>query len=247
MALSYYYDAIYHTREQNKNLRDIFVICSVLAQVSIDSAKRGFDVSVGDELIRLQRESRIINIKNNKFVGREVKIKYPVFYSKIQEEKPKKKQPKKKSKNKMTDYFKCPMEILSQLILDKTIDTRVEQQYQRKSIRIKEVFIFPEKGVKKTSQYKTVMRKARAFDTEMKALDSNENNYSDMATYIFESYVKGIQKLKISKSTMQVLISAAFNAESYMQNRLLEILFDYDKKLFLSCFYKKQHPRTPKM
>lgn len=91
------------------------------------------------------------------------------------------------------------------------------------------------------------MRKARAFDTEMKALDSNENNYSDMATYIFESYVKGIQKLKISKSTMQVLISAAFNAESYMQNRLLEILFDYDKKLFLSCFYKKQHPRTPKM
>lgn len=247
LALSYYYDAIYHTREQNKNLRDIFVICSVLAQVSIDSAKRGFDVSVGDELIRLQRESRIINIKNNKFVGREVKIKYPVFYSKIQEEKPKKKQPKKKSKNKMTDYFKCPMEILSQLILDKTIDTRVKQQYQRKSIRIKEVFIFPEKGVKKTSQYKTVMRKARAFDTEMKALDSNENNYSDIATYIFESYVKGIQKLKISKSTMQVLISAAFNAESYMQNRLLEMLFDYDKELFLSCFYKKQHPKMPEM
>ena len=190
-------------------------------------------------------QTDVVNLA--KFVGREVKIKYPVFYSKIQEEKPKKKQPKKKSKNKMTDYFKCPMEILSQLILDKTIDTRVEQQYQRKSIRIKEVFIFPEKGVKKTSQYKTVMRKARAFDTEMKALDSNENNYSDMATYIFESYVKGIQKLKISKSTMQVLISAAFNAESYMQNRLLEILFDYDKKLFLSCFYKKQHPRTPKM
>ena len=81
----------------------------------------------------------------------------------------------------------------------------------------------------------------------MKALDSNENNYSDMATYIFESYVKGIQKLKISKSTMQVLISAAFNAESYMQNRLLEILFDYDKELFLSCFYKKQHPKTPEM
>ena len=247
LALSYYYDTVYHTGEQNKDLRDIFVICSVLAQVAIDSAKRSFDVSVGDELIRLQRESSEINKKNNKSFGREVKIKYPVFYSKIQEEKPKKKQPKKKSKNKMTDYFKCPMEILSQLILDKTIDTRVEQQYQRKSIRIKEVFIFPEKGVKKTSQYKTVIRKARAFDTEMKALDSNENNYSDMATYIFESYVKGIQKLKISKSTMQVLISAAFNAESYMQNRLLEMLFDYDKELFLSCFYKKQHPKMPEM
>ena len=269
LALSYYYDAIYHTREQNKNLRDIFVICSVLAQVSIDSAKRSFDVSVGDELTRLQRESRMINKENNMFCGRESKVKYPVFYANIQAEKPqKKKKLKKESKEKNKDEkskkeknkdekpkkkdtvigkYYCPMEILSQLILDKTIDTRVEQQYQRKSIRIKEVFIFPEKGVKKTSQYKTVIRKARAFDTEMKALDSNENNYSDMAIYIFESYVKGIQKLKISKSTMQVLISAAFNAESYMQNRLLEMLFDYDKELFLSCFYKKQYQKTPEM
>lgn len=269
LALSYYYDAIYHTGEQNKDLRDIFVICSVLAQVAIDSAKRSFDVSVGDELTRLQRESRMINKENNMFCGRESKVKYPVFYANIQAEKPqKKKKLKKESKEKNKDEkskkeknkdekpkkkdtvigkYYCPMEILSQLILDKTIDTRVEQQYQRKSIRIKEVFIFPEKGVKKTSQYKTVIRKARAFDTEMKALDSNENNYSDMAIYIFESYVKGIQKLKISKSTMQVLISAAFNAESYMQNRLLEMLFDYDKELFLSCFYKKQHPKMPEM
>ena len=269
LALSYYYDAIYHTGEQNKDLRDIFVICSVLAQVAIDSAKRSFDVSVGDELTRLQRESRMINKENNMFCGRESKVKYPVFYANIQAEKPqKKKKLKKESKGKNKDEkskkeknkdekpkkkdtvigkYYCPMEILSQLILDKTIDTRVEQQYQRKSIRIKEVFIFPEKGVKKTSQYKTVIRKARAFDTEMKALDSNENNYSDMAIYIFESYVKGIQKLKISKSTMQVLISAAFNAESYMQNRLLEMLFDYDKELFLSCFYKKQHPKMPEM
>ena len=46
---------------------------------------------------------------------------------------------------------------------------------------------------------------------------------------------------------MQVIISAAFNAESYMQNRLLEILFDYDKELFLSCFYKKTAPKMPEM
>lgn len=247
LALSYYYDIMYNTGKQNKDLRDVFVICSVLAQVAIDSAKRSFDVSVGDELVRLQRESRIINIENNLSCGREVKIKYPVFYAKIQAEKPRKKQRKNEIKKEVMGKYRCPMETLSQLILDKTIDTRVEQQYQRKSIRIKEVFIFPEKGVKKTSQYKTVIRKARAFDTEMKALDSNENNYSDMATYVFKSYVKGIQKLKISKSTMQVLISAAFNAESYMQNRLLEMLFDYDKELFLSCFYKNKDQKSSEM
>lgn len=247
LALSYYYDAIYHTGEQNKDLRDIFVICSVLAQVAIDSAKRSFDVSVGDELTRLQRESRMINKENNMFCGRESKVKYPVFYSEIQEEKPKKKQPKKKSKNKMTDYFKCPMEILSQFIYDATIDTREKQQYRRKTIAIKDVFIFPDEKVKKTSQYKSVITKARAFDIEMKKLDTNASNYSDMAIYTFENYMKSIKRLKISKSTMQVLIIAAFRSESYMQNRLLEMLFDYDKELFLSCFYKKQYPKMPKM
>lgn len=247
LALSYYYDAIYHTGEQNKDLRDIFVICSVLAQVAIDSAKRSFDVSVGAELIRLQRKSSEINKKNNKSFGRSIKIKYPVFYSEIQEEKPKKKQPKKKSKNKMTDYFKCPMEILSQFIYDATIDTREKQQYRRKTIAIKDVFIFPDEKVKKTSQYKSVITKARAFDIEMKKLDTNASNYSDMAIYTFENYMKSIKRLKISKSTMQVLIIAAFRSESYMQNRLLEMLFDYDKELFLSCFYKKQYPKMPKM
>lgn len=247
LALSYYYDAIYHTGEQNKDLRDIFVICSVLAQVAIDSAKRGFDVSVGTELIRLQRKSREINKKNNKPCGRSINVKYPVFYSEIQEEKPKKKQPKKKSKNKMTDYFKCPMEILSQFIYDATIDTREKQQYRRKTIAIKDVFIFPDEKVKKTSQYKSVITKARAFDIEMKKLDTNASNYSDMAICTFENYMKSIKRLKISKSTMQVLIIAAFRSESYMQNRLLEMLFDYDEELFLSCFYKKQHQKMPEM
>lgn len=247
LALSYYYDAIYHTGEQNKDLRNIFVICSVLAQVAIDSSKRIFDVSVKEELIRLQRESREINKKNNKPYGRSINIKYPVFYSEIQEEKPKKKQPKKKSKDKMTDYFKCPMEILSQFIYDATIDTRVEQQYRRKTIAIKDVCIFPDERVKKTSQYKSVIAKARAFDMEMKKLDTNASNYSDMAMYTFENYMKSIKRLKVSKSTMQVLVVAAFRSESYMQNRLLEILFDYDKELFLSCFYKNEDPKMLKM
>ena len=252
LALSYYYDALYHIGKQNKDLRDkdlrnIFVICAVLAQVAIDSSKRIFDVSVGKELIRLQRESREINKNNNKPCGRKSKIKYPVFYSEIQEEKPKKKQPKKKSKDKITDYFKCPMEILSQCIYDATIDTRVEQQYRRKTMAIKDIFIFPDESVKKTSQYKTVIRKAKGFDNEMKTLDSNEKNYSDMAIYAFEKYMKSVKKLRISKSTMQCLIGAAFNSESYMQNRLLEILFDYDKELFLSCFYKNGDQKVLKM
>lgn len=49
LALSYYYDG----GSKSKELEDVFIICSVQAQVAIDSAKRIFDVNVNSELARL--------------------------------------------------------------------------------------------------------------------------------------------------------------------------------------------------
>lgn len=101
LALSYYYDLIYHTGEKNKELRDVFVICSVLAQVAIDASKRIHDVSVGDELRRLKRVAQDINSDNNESCGRTEKVKYPVFYAEIQCEKQKKKVERLKRQNQL--------------------------------------------------------------------------------------------------------------------------------------------------
>ena len=49
LALSYYYDC----GSKDNNLLNIFVICSILAQVAIDSSKRRSDVEVTSELRRL--------------------------------------------------------------------------------------------------------------------------------------------------------------------------------------------------
>ena len=47
--------------------KDAVCILSVLAQVSIDSAKRIFDVDVGKEIRRLKKEMRVDEIKYPKF------------------------------------------------------------------------------------------------------------------------------------------------------------------------------------
>lgn len=269
LALSYYYDLMYHTGEQNKELRDVFVICSVLAQASIDAVKRSFDVSVGDELRRLKKVAQDINTANNEVCGRAEKVKYPVFYAEIQCEKQKKKVERLKRQNQLNkeaaemfgeEYkeellsimdenrrakYKCPMELLSGYVDHDVLDLRVNKDYQRKTIHLRDVFAFPTADMKKTKNYGIVLKKAKTFDSRMSKLDANEKNYPEMASFTFEDFLKKIQHLQIDQSLMRFLISAAFNSESYMQNRLLEMLYGYNNTLFLSCFFGKNDENDP--
>lgn len=269
LALSYYYDLMYHTGGQNRELRDVFVICSVLAQVAIDSAKRSFDVSVGDELRRLKKVAQDINTANSEVCGRKEKVRYPVFYAEIQCEKQKKKVEKLKRQNKLNkeaaelsgeEYkeellsvmdknrrakYKCPMELLASYVNHGVLDTRVNKDYQRKTIHIRDIFNFPTAEMKKTQNYGIVLKRARSFDERMSKLDANEKNYPEIASFIFEDFLNKIQKLQINQSLMRFLISAAFNGESRMQNRLLEMLYGYNNALFLSCFFSKNDENAP--
>ena len=54
MALSYYYDKYYRRNVKSPELEDIFVICSVLAQCAIDSAKRIYSVNINIELNKIR-------------------------------------------------------------------------------------------------------------------------------------------------------------------------------------------------
>lgn len=269
LALSYYYDLMYHTDEHNKELRDVFVICSVLAQAAIDSAKRSFDVSVGDELRRLKKVAQDINTANNESCGRTEKVKYPVFYAEIQCEKQKKKVERLKRQNQLNkeaaelageEYkeellsvmdetrrakYKCPMELLASYVNHDVLDSRVNKDYQRKTIHLRDVFRFPTADMKKMKNYGIVLKRAKAFDTRMNKLDAGEKNYPEIASYTFEDFLTKIQYLQIDQSLMRFLISAAFNSESHMQNRLLEMLYEYNNALFLSCFFSKNDENSP--
>lgn len=105
LALSYYYDSGCKSRE----LEDVFIICSVLAQVAIDGCKREFDIIVNSELQRLNALS-CMQPEDGK--------KYPVFYAERQ------KQKGYNIEDSEIRKFDCPMEILSDIIEENVIDMR---------------------------------------------------------------------------------------------------------------------------
>ena len=136
--------------------------------------------------------------------------------------------------------YRCPMELLSGYVNHDVLDLRVNKGYQRKTVKIRDVFKFPTPGMKKVKNYRLVLERAKKYDEAINKLDAGEKNYPEMASCTFEDFLKKIQRLKIDQSLMRFLIAAAFNGESHMQNRLLEMLFGYDKELFLSCFFGKK-------
>ena len=227
LALSYYFDGRAADREDE--LQDIFVICSVLAQVAIDSAKREFNVSVGSELGRLNKVVAEIgeNINGSR--------KYPRFYAGHM---------KMKGKCEITENqvgkFNCPMDIVYDLVDEMTIDSRVNKEYQTRTIPVDSLLLPYNKGDANRKQYQKIVSEIEAYDAKVKNLDKAAEDYSEKISYLFEQTADRIRKHTIKQDTMMRLVDKAFHDPclSRMRSRLLTLLYDNNLQNFLSCFVK---------
>lgn len=227
LALSYYYDGRASGRESE--LQDIFVICSVLAQVAIDSAKREFNVSVGSELGRL---SKVVNEIGADINGSR---KYPRFYAGHM---------KMKNKCEITEEqvgrFNCPMDLIYDLINEMTIDTRVNKEYQTATIHIDDILLPYNIGNANRKQYQKISEDIQSYDEQVKKLDKTSEDYSENIFFLFSQVANKISKYTIKEDSMSKLIDKAFHDPclSRMKSRLLTLLYDNNSQIFLSCFVK---------
>ena len=227
LALSYYFDG--RAADREGELQDIFVICSVLAQVAIDSAKREFNVSVGSELGRLNKVVAEIgeNINGSK--------KYPRFYAGHM---------KMKGKCEITENqvgkFNCPMDIVYDLVDEMTIDSRVNKEYQTRTIPVNSLLLPYNKGDANRKQYQKIVSEIEAYDAKVKNLDKAAENYSEKISYLFAQTADRIRKHTIKQDTMMRLVDKAFHDPclSRMRSRLLTLLYDNNPQIFLLCFVK---------
>lgn len=227
LALSYYFDG--RAADREGELQDIFVICSVLAQVAIDSAKREFNVSVGSELGRLNKVVAEIgeNINGSR--------KYPRFYAGHM---------KMKGKCEITENqvgkFNCPMDIVYDLVDEMTIDSRVNKEYQTRTIPVDSLLLPYNKGDANRKQYQKNVSEIEAYDAKVKNLDKAAEDYSEKISYLFEQTADRIRKHTIKQDTMMRLVDKAFHDPclSRMRSRLLTLLYDNNLQNFLSCFVK---------
>lgn len=234
LALSYYYDG----GSKSEELEDVFIICSVLAQVAIDSAKRIFDINVNSELTRLS---------NLPCMQPEDGKKYPVFYAKVQDQKNAGKKKKKVIDESEIREFNCPMEILANIIEENVIDLRKYKELIPYTCNLNTVFQYKSDRIRDSKQYKKVISIVQEYDREIKKLDTSKSDYTKDADNLFDNCMIKLKNLTINKSTMSSLIAYAFTSNGDIRDRLLTVLYDKDSKVFLNCFKKstKSSAKSP--
>lgn len=233
LGLSYYFDE----GCKNEELEDIFIICSVLAQVAIDSAKRSFGINVKSELGRI---SKMPCMKR--------KPRYPVFYADIQKNNNKGKKGKKlEIKESDVAFFKCPMDILYRIIDESVIDLRKHKElntitFLESKVGVNLIFEYNSNRVKADrKQYKKIISIIQEYDKNVKRLDFDEesDSYSKDRLNEFEICMEKLRKLEIKEDAIYSLIAYAFGTGNEdIRDSILIVLYDKDKEKFLECFKK---------
>lgn len=229
LALSYYY----HDGGKSQELEDIFIICSVLGQVSIDSAKRNFEIRVSPELNRI---SKLDCMKREP--------RYPRFYADVQELKNRKKPKNKSLEIKAEDIgdFNCPMDILYRIIDEGIVDLRKQKERNSRTVNMNMVFKYDLDKIKgrDRKQHLDVISIVKECDDAIQKLDRSKEDYKENRRQEYEKCIRKLKKKTIKESTMYSLIAYAFVTGGSVCDRLLTLLYDLQPNNFLKCFKKTE-------
>ena len=228
LALSYWFDCGCNSRE----MEDVFIICSVLAQVAIDSAKRTYDVTVSKELNRI-KQLRCMKHKP----------KFPMFYADILKYKDHKKADDKQRiiKNEDVKLFNCPMDILYQMIEEGCIDRRKNKELNTKTIQTNGRFLAVNSSSTAANrhQVKSILGNIECYNKAVSYLDDSLEGYAEALETEFNTLMSELKNAKISRETMEYLVTWAFKTDDKLcRNTLLIVLYDKNKEAFLKCFKK---------
>lgn len=223
MALSYYYAGKMKSRE----LEDIFIILSVIGQISIDLAKKNFDINVVNEINRIKRLSCMESGLVARFMADAKKIKNP----------------KKKYSEGTVQRMNCPMDIMAEIMEEETIqypENRKERLHVRK--------FFDENILKMKADNRKAKRMAQVIqkynDSMQKirtdyGLDEEDEAYFVLKNSVLNNALHKIGNKNIDQAIVMKLIIEAIEGEyTVVQNTMLNFLYQMAPELFLKCFVK---------
>lgn len=221
----------YSCNFSDKKFIDYVCILSVLAQVSIDSAKRRFDVDVSSEIKRIKND---MGVKN---------IGLPIFWKLIRQD---------TSMDRINKNLRCPMNYLYDLELDK---------FRNNSPTLPMKHFFEKFELEKNRKScKKVEELIQKYSLEVFDYNITEENSCKDSEYLllrsdFEDLIKDIQTIYISKNyigLMSWLIDRAFSISNQIgknsntikstiktnKSILLKVLYSINKQNLLRCFSK---------
>lgn len=208
---------------------DAVCILSVVAQCSIDSAKRRFCIDIPSEIKRIKK---LVDVKANG---------YPIFWLSIR---------RGFNPQLINKSIKCPMNILYGYNLPK-----LEKKSQ--AIPFADFFVH-HKAPEDKRFAKKVEEFIQKYSIKLAEYNRSENQtYDDylLLRYDYDEMIDDIRRLTMSKNTvplMSLLINRAFIVTPHMQRScgqlnsklwrnkslLLKTLYDANSKALLKCFEK---------
>lgn len=244
LAMSTYYDE-YNNENKNtkklKELEDIVNICTILSGCAIDNAKRTYSIEMNSFKEKIKDENgkeivvkvvgEIENIRNKGLL-----TKKPSFWKYVSE----------KANN--TISMSCPMEYLSEILNDNTIIKKAKDDTANDI-----EFINIIKDIKgKGKNYDKILNYTKQIDDAIakfntkksKDKDIKREQYIDLEN-IYEGIIKEVKKLKVNEKTMQMLLKNYLCVENTKEDneekytiRLMNVLYNNNKKVFLNLFHK---------
>lgn len=226
LCLSYCYNFT------DKKYQDYVCILAILAQCSIDNAKRTFDIDINKELRRIKKD---IDVENNG---------YPLFFGKIRDKNAKKMSKEASLCTSINKNLQCPMNYLSSI------------EFARSRSNLKTLpmdYFFVQQPLELSRRKsKKVEALIEEYSLHYWLVAKNQEN-SILLMENFYEMVEKIKKTYISNNyigLMSWLINRAFLITSNVKaqegkifsnlkkNRplLLKTLYDVNKECFLKCF-----------
>ena len=221
LALSYYYDG----NMEDEKLKECFIILSVIGQISIDLAKKSFDIDVVKEIRRI----RNLPCMKKKYV--------PEFFANT-----------KKSRNDK-DFtegtvkpLNCPMDIMAQQIDDEVISyaPRHTHAFLLRDLLNKGVI-----GKGNKDKKRKVIEQAEIFNNKSKWLESHEAELKKSTYYLLRqgAITQFLHRAKNNldqETIMQLVIFATKNDNSDICGVIFNFLYEAYRDEFLNCFVKNE-------
>ena len=253
LALSYYYTNISNglsedTDQDTKQLYNVFIILSVLAQVIIDSTKREFEVDANAEIVRLQNLScmqYVRYITDDDGNVRKYKYDFPKFMKHTRPVQHIKdgdvisydvvKKNINKMKNRINPDFVCPMNWLVEClnaikptIYDKTLPTtdffvKVEDNFN--TDHITKVRMLIKEYIEAISDI--------SDDKELSSFDSYTKISSKM-----EKLLDGIRGIKMGRATVNKIVELSILNDNELERTELKDANKRYSRKFLNCMYR---------
>lgn len=218
LALSYYFDS----GMESKELEDCFIILSVIGQISIDLAKKCFDIDVVKEINRIRN---LPCMKRNEI---------PQFFASN-----KKSRNNKEYEGKAVVAMNCPMDIMAKIIKDNVI------KYADRESHLPLRNFWNHDVIAKGNRYKkgkfveevTIYNKFDKWIEKHKA-EMKEDIYFALKNRNMTRFLAKVSKELDQETIMQLVIYATDDNNSDVRATIMNFLFKLHKDELMNCFIK---------